>query len=195
MFLMGTFSMLFLIWSFSLTTCVLLRNHNAITLINAWIQTFLSIGTPLDLFTTGLTYSASNVSHPYLLNVYIGAETYKIGLIGSMYFAGWTASCLFVPRLADIYGRKWVTLISSWFSAVVYLGIILSRKLELTIALFFFLGTCTTGKSSTAYVYLLEFIPENRVTWVATAMLFADGSTMIMLSIYFRFISKHWIYF
>ena len=90
---------------------------------------------------------------------FAGADSYQIGLLGSMYFAGWTVSCIFVPRLSDIYGRKIPSLASAIFSIPVYLGLILSRSLTLSIVLFFFLGLTCTGKASTAYVYLLEFIP------------------------------------
>jgi MFS family permease len=96
---------------------------------------------------------------PNSLLTCIGAETYKVGLLGSMYFAGWTASCIFVPRLSDIYGRKIPSLISAGVSIPIYIGLILSRSLTLSISLFFLLGLTCTGKASTAYVYLLEFIP------------------------------------
>jgi len=76
-----------------------------------------------------------------------------------MYFAGWTVSCIFVPRLSDIYGRKWPMLISSLASVGIYTGLIVSRDLNLSIVLFFLLGLCCTGKSSTAYVYMLELVP------------------------------------
>lgn len=112
-----------------------------------------------------------------------------------MYFAGWTASCLFVPRLSDIYGRKIPALISSVVSIPIYIGLILSRSITLSIILFFLLGLTCTGKASTAYVYLLEYIPKNRVTWVGSYMLFADGSTMIFSSIYFRYITNDWLAF
>ncbi|CDW82353.1 solute carrier family member 5 [Stylonychia lemnae] len=123
------------------------------------------------------------------------AESYKIGLLGSMYFAGWTVSCIFVPRLSDLYGRKWPVLISSIASVAIYTGLILSRNINLSIALFFLLGLGCTGKSSTLYVYMLELVPSNRQTYVGTYMLFADGSTMILLSLYFRFISNDWFWF
>jgi hypothetical protein len=45
------------------------------------------------------------------------------------------------------------------------------------------------------YIYLLEFIPKKWQTAVGTALLFGDGSTMIFLSLYFRFISKDWLWF
>ena len=118
-----------------------------------------------------------------------------MGLLGTMYFAGWAIACIVVPRMGDIYGRKWPFLISSFASVVFFLAAMLSQSLNLSIVIFFFFGMCCPGKAGISYVYLLEFIPKKYQTYVGTVTLFADGSTMIILSIYFRFISKHWLYF
>jgi hypothetical protein len=62
-------------------------------------------------------------------------------------------------------------------------------------AMFFLLGLCTPGKSNIAYVYLLELVPTKWQTYVGTSLLIADGSTMILLSLYFRFITRDWLGF
>lgn len=112
-----------------------------------------------------------------------------------MYFAGWTVSCIFIPRLADIYGRKWPLLASASASFAFYLGLILSRNLNLSIGLLFFMGCCCTGKVGTSYVLLLELVPARSVTFIGTIVMFLDGSTMIWISLYFRYVSKEWLYF
>ena len=112
-----------------------------------------------------------------------------------MYFAGWTIGCIFIPRLGDFYGRKWPFRISLGFSLVFYLGLILSQNIDFSIAQFFLLGVCVCGSSNICYVYLLELIPSKLYTTVGTILLFADGSTLIFLSIYFRYISKDWLWF
>lgn len=61
--------------------------------------------------------------------------------------------------------------------------------------MYFFLGLCTPGKSNIAYVYLLELVPTKWQTYVGTSLLIADGSTMILLSLYFRFITRDWLGF
>lgn len=112
-----------------------------------------------------------------------------------MYLFGWGLACLIVPRLGDLYGRKIPYLISSGVSILVILGLIASTNINLTMALFFLLGVCTPGKSNIGYVYLLELVPTSWQTYVGTELLIADGSTMIILSIYFRFVSKDWLWF
>ena len=111
-----------------------------------------------------------------------------------MYLFGWSMACLFVPRLGDLYGRRLPFLISNGISLLAFLGLMLSNNITLTTGLFFLLGTCTPGKSSIGYIYLLELIPSIWKTYVGTSLLFADGSTMIFLSLYFRYINKNWLW-
>lgn len=86
-------------------------------------------------------------------------EAWKIGLIGSMYPFGWALACLFVPRLGDVYGRKMPFLISVACSILLYLGVLLSQSIYLTMVLFFIIGMTQPGKTSVSYVYILEMVP------------------------------------
>ena len=43
---------------------------------------------------------------------FIGESTEVIGMLGSAFFIGWVISNIFVPRLGDIYGRKFIFLIA-----------------------------------------------------------------------------------
>ena len=118
-----------------------------------------------------------------------------IGLLGSMVFAGWMFGSLFIPRLGDLYGRKWPVVWSLLVAALTYLGVILSSDLKLTIVLMFFFGTCCAGRYSTSYVYLSELMPSSNRTLACSATQFIDASTLILLSLYFRFMSKQWLPF
>jgi MFS family permease len=84
------------------------------------------------------------------------AAPWKIGLIGSMYALGWSVGCLMITPLGDVYGRKWPFMISTAVSLGVYLTLILSRNLLLTVIMFLFLGLTAPGKSNVGYVYILE---------------------------------------
>jgi MFS family permease len=102
---------------------------------------------------------------------------------------------IFVTRLGDIYGRKWLCWVSSALSIPIQLGFLLSKNLTLTTALFFLLGACTPGKLHISFVYLTELVPERHRTAVGTLVLFADASSMTLYPLYFRFVTKEWIYF
>jgi MFS family permease len=80
-------------------------------------------------------------------------------MIGSSAFAGWTFASLIIPRLGDIYGRKWPVWISLLLAFISHTLIIVSKNLTWTIFLFFIFGACCAGRYSTAYVYMIELIP------------------------------------
>ena len=121
--------------------------------------------------------------------------SWRVGLISSMYLLGWAVGCLFIPRLGDLLGRKKPMFIIAAISIFVYLGLILSTNMILTMVLFFLLGMSTPGKSTIGYVLLLELIPPGYQTLVSTIIIAADGSIMIFLSLYFRYITKYWMPF
>jgi len=112
-----------------------------------------------------------------------------------MYLMGWSLGCLFIPRLGDTMGRRRPFLICSIFAFFAYLALLLSKNINLTMAMYFLLGLTTPGKVNIGYVFLLELVPTVWQTYVGTVLLIADGSTMIFLSIYFRYISKDWFWF
>lgn len=86
-------------------------------------------------------------------------EAWKIGLIGSMYPFGWALGCLFVPRLGDVLGRRLPFLVSVACSVLLYFGVLVSQRIEMTMVLFFMIGMTMPGKTSVSYVYLLEMVP------------------------------------
>ena len=53
----------------------------------------------------------------------------KVGLIGSVYFAGWSTTILFVPMLADKIGRKLIFFGSVFITGVAMVGMMLSRSI------------------------------------------------------------------
>ncbi|TNV79680.1 hypothetical protein FGO68_gene574 [Halteria grandinella] len=142
-----------------------------------------------------------DISNPLSLNNWVEQlnlaceNPYKIALLGSMYFAGAIASGLFVTRLGDTHGRKLPTLISAIVSIPIHLGLMLSRNLNLSIALFFFLGLTRPGKMQVAFVYVSEMVPERYRRRVGSFILFFDGGSLIMFALYFKYISKSWLYF
>lgn len=121
-------------------------------------------------------------------------EKNKIGLIGSMYFAGWFATTLIIPPLADKIGRKWISFVSIVVTSFTMIVVLFSRSVDLTIAMFFLMGACCPGRASVSYVYLNEFLtPKWRIAW-GTAWGLIDGSTYIILTFYFDFLSNRYFY-
>ena len=78
----------------------------------------------------------------------------KIGLIGSLFFAGWATSILPLPWLADKHGRQWIFL-GSCVAQVIAMSILtfLSSSLNLSLSLVFVMGLATSGTTTVGFVY------------------------------------------
>jgi hypothetical protein len=63
------------------------------------------------------------------------APSLKLSLIGSMFFAGWAATVLFVPLLADKIGRKWIFFFSVLLTWIVFGSFLASKSITTTIVL------------------------------------------------------------
>jgi MFS family permease len=77
-------------------------------------------------------------------------------------FVGWAISAFITPRLADIYGRKIIFLISMCIQLAALCGIYFSRNWIFTAVLMFIFGTGGVGRSSISYLYMQEFLPTNK---------------------------------
>jgi len=124
---------------------------------------------------------------------YLGAEPYLIGLAGSSAFAGWTVACLIIPRLGDLYGRKWPVSISLLIATVTHILIVMSENWSWTVFLFFIFGGCCAGRYSTAFVYMTELLPKKDQDIFGSLVQCLDAGTFIIIPLYFRFISKEWL--
>jgi MFS family permease len=123
------------------------------------------------------------------------ADSFEIGLLGSAYFAGMALMMLFVTRLGDVLGRKWPTDISTLISVPITVGLLFSENLWLSIGLLFIFGATCPGREQVAFVYMCELVPEKSRNIIGSLLLFVDGTTVGILALYFRFVSKNWLYF
>ena len=84
----------------------------------------------------------------------------KIGLLGTIAFAGAAVGCFFVPRLGDLYGRKPVYVVSMVIQTGMFAGILLSHKLLPVYILAFIIGITTIGRMSCGFFLLVELVPR-----------------------------------
>jgi MFS family permease len=82
----------------------------------------------------------------------------QIGLIGSLYFAGWSSTILFLPWLADKIGRRWIFFFSVLVTSFACLGLYLSQNLNFTISLMFIVGMANSGRVMVGFLYASEFM-------------------------------------
>lgn len=124
-----------------------------------------------------------------------GVAPAKIGLIGSIFFVGGLCGGFIFPRWGDLKGRKPPLLFGAFLSIACFVGLILSKDLALTTGLYFFLGLCNEAKIGVNWVYLLEFTPTRYQAYIGTSLNIVDGMTLFYLAVYFRYISKYWLYY
>ena len=72
--------------------------------------------------------------------------------------------------------------------------VLLKLELKIIVILFFFGATCP-GREQVSFVYMCELVPEKHRTYIGSVLLFLDATTVGLVSVYFRFISKNWLYF
>jgi MFS family permease len=93
-----------------------------------------------------------------------------VGFIGSSLFLGWALSALFIPRLADIYGRRRIFMLSMAIQTLAFLGLYLSHDINLTTAFMFLFGVASVGRCSICFLYLMEILPSNAQVITATCL-------------------------
>ena len=113
-------------------------------------------------------------------------------MIGSAYFIGYSLSCLVIPRIADLYGRRLPYIVSAWFQLFIFFGIFFSESSLFTTALILVFGFCGAGRSAVGYLYLLELVPKDWKTLTGTCCHAANSLTFVFSGFYFWFISKDW---
>lgn len=104
-------------------------------------------------------------------------------------------SCLFIPRMGDLYGRKPMYIFALVLQIPVYtLACVLNKVLPIYVVAFA-LGPCVTGRMACGFLLLLEMMPKRNQTWVGAACMIAEGSCAIIWTGYFYFISRNAFYF
>ena len=81
----------------------------------------------------------------------------RICLLGSSMLAGVLIGFLFVPRFADIYGRKIPLIATMVLTFCVQIALLFCESLSHAIFLMCFIGMTFPGKIIVGYNYLLEF--------------------------------------
>ena len=110
-----------------------------------------------------------------------------------MFFVGVVVGSVFIPRLTDVYGRKWPFLLCILVQFPFYYALLYSRSLDLNIGLSFFLGVCYVGRYNGGYLNISEYVHNKWKNLICTFLLVWDSLVTIILAFYFRNVSKNWI--
>ena len=115
-------------------------------------------------------------------------------MFGSLFFAGVVVSSFIMPRLSDNYGRKKISLVGTTGHFFCSIGILCSTSLNFSLAMTFLLGFNMGGRVLVGYCWLTEHMHTDSVKYVTAVMFFFDSGGILVATIYFRYISKNWIY-
>ena len=120
---------------------------------------------------------------------------WKVGMLGSMVFVGWFVTLPWLPRISDMYSRKWVFtagMIIDWFLFIV---MFFTTRIEWMIVVTFVFGLATTIRVNVGFVYMMELMPKRNQSFYASTYNTFEGAILLLATLYFWFVSRHWIYF
>ena len=117
----------------------------------------------------------------------------QIGALGSVYFSGWVFSLIFLPRIADLYGRYLIIVLVNFASVLATIMILATHSYSVMLVALFIQGACVTGVLTLSLLYLYENMQRDRYTSCLAVCFFAEGVMLIYVSFYFNFMSKNWL--
>ena len=102
---------------------------------------------------------------------------------------------LFLPRFADLYGRKKVLILASLTNFVGIFMTFFATSLAWLYTIYFVLGLSFSGNISMSSLYSMEFINERYRIRNFCIMNAISGTCVGFMVFYFLVISKDYIYF
>ena len=81
-------------------------------------------------------------------------------MIATLALLGVSLSCLFIPRMGDLYGRKPMYMFALGLQIPVFIMICLVDKMLLIYMLAFLLGPTITGRMACGFLLLIEMVPK-----------------------------------
>lgn len=101
---------------------------------------------------------------------------------------------LWLPPLADKYGRKRFFQFGQLIQLVLFTGLFLTTSLPVMIAIFFMFGAIGILAIEVGYVYLVEFMTSSATPTATSAWSIQEALIYLFIVVYFWQISKHWLY-
>lgn len=112
----------------------------------------------------------------------------EIGIIASMFFAGFTIGAFFLPRMTDIYGRKNIWKINAGFNTLVQISALFIRNYYLLLVVVFINGLCGVMRTSVAFMYLMELTPKKRQPLISSLVHCISALFAVVMLLYYRYI-------
>lgn len=120
---------------------------------------------------------------------------WQVGLLGSALFAGWCATLLWLPSLADKYGRWKFYWWGNVYRFLIYSVLMLSKNFWLTVSMIFLLGTSESLAISIGFNYCNELLGKPYRPIFGSIWNVNEGCIYLWCTIYFGWVSKDWFPF
>ena len=110
-------------------------------------------------------------------------------MINSLFWLGWCCTILWVPRYADIYGRKYLVAYNNLVSLVLYLGTLFAPSVYVLGAILFVQGLFNSIRTNIAFLYMIELMPKKYQSKVGTFWNCFEGSINLFATAWLMFVS------
>ena len=112
-----------------------------------------------------------------------------------MFFFGWTVTLLWMPRIGDIYGRKWPIAFVDVLCLGLYFCILYAPDIYFLAATIFLWGFFASIRTNVAFLYLMELMPSKNQNFIGTFWNCFEGSINLFATAYFMKVSTDWFDF
>lgn len=85
---------------------------------------------------------------------------WAVGSLGSAFFAGYVATMMWLPRFADLYGRKKMYHLGMILNVIVYAVMLAQKDFYVTWVCLFLFGCINSLRTAIGFIYLQELIPS-----------------------------------
>lgn len=119
----------------------------------------------------------------------------QIALVSALFWLGWCVTLLWVPRFADVYGRKWMIAYNNMVSLALYVATLFAPNVYFLGAVLFTWGIFNSIRTSVAFLYMIELMPKNKQNLVGTVWNCFEGSINLFATAYFMYVSLDYFWF
>jgi MFS family permease len=116
----------------------------------------------------------------------------KIGLFGSIYFAGLCFAILILPPMADKFGRRWPVFIGNAALIICMIGLIFTHNIYEAYVYFFLDGISFAGKVIVCMTYVIEYTPFAYHEYGPFLLNGALGPFTIAVTFWYQYIDNSW---
>ncbi len=117
----------------------------------------------------------------------------KMGLIGSCYFIGFLVGAFFIPRMADVWGRRWVIIGGIFVNLLAILLFMLARSIELVYVSMVALGLQAPSTMQVGFVMITEIVATKYRAFYSTLILSINACLNLFIPGYYYF-AKDYLY-